>query len=124
MSERFELRSEFAFEAAHHLPEVPPHHRCSRVHGHSYKVQVRVRGPLDEARGWIMDLAAIEEFCHVVRSDLDHRLLNDLPGLKNPTSELLARWVWQKLIDDLPGLVAVEVRETDRSSCVYRGDEL
>jgi len=121
MSEEFELRSAFAFEAAHHLPAVAPDHRCRRVHGHSYTVEVRVRGPVVEPYGWVIDLGTIEASCEWVRHELDHRLLNDISGLENPTSEMLARWVWQKLIGELPGITAVLVRETQNSSCVYRG---
>jgi 6-pyruvoyltetrahydropterin/6-carboxytetrahydropterin synthase len=121
MSEQFELRSEFAFEAAHRLPAVAADHRCSRLHGHSYAVQVRVRGPLVEPYGWVLDLGSIEANCERVRGELDHRLLNDIPGLENPTSEVLARWVWRSLIGELPGISAVLVRETASSWCIYRG---
>jgi 6-pyruvoyltetrahydropterin/6-carboxytetrahydropterin synthase len=121
MSEEFELRSAFVFEAAHHLPAVPRDHRCRRVHGHSYTVEVRVCGALAEPYGWVIDLGTIEARCERLRNELDHRLLNDIPGLENPTSEMLARWVWQQLIGELPGMTAVLVRETQNSACVYRG---
>jgi 6-pyruvoyltetrahydropterin/6-carboxytetrahydropterin synthase len=122
MSEDFELRSSFGFEAAHYLPAVAPDHRCRRVHGHSYMIQVRVRGPIAQPYAWVIDLGMIEASCEQISRELDHRLLNDIPGLENPTSEMLARWVWRKLARDLPGLTAVVVHETQNSSCVYRGD--
>lgn len=122
MSDEFELRSSFGFEAAHYLPAVGPDHRCRRVHGHSYTVQVRVRGDVVEPYAWVIDLGTIEASCERVRHALDHRLLNEIPGLENPTSEMLARWVWRELADELPGIAAVVVHETQSSSCVYRGD--
>lgn len=121
MSDEFELRSSFDFEAAHHLPAVAPEHRCHRTHGHSYSVEVRVAGPAVGPYDWVIDLGEIEKACEALRQELDHRLLNEIPGLANPTSEMLARWVWRRLEADLLGLTAVSVRETQRSSCVYRG---
>lgn len=123
MSELFELRRSYHFEAAHHLPRTPEDHRCHRMHGHSYEVEVHVVGPIDETMGWVVDFAALDEAFAPLRNELDHRLLNDVQGLDNPTSELLARWVWQRLIGLLPGLGAVVVRETPRSACVYRGPD-
>ena len=121
MTEEFELRSVFSFEAAHYLPAVAVDHRCRNVHGHSYSVEVRVGGPLVEPFGWILDLGDIEDRCDAVRRQLDHRLLNEVPGLENPTSEILARWIWHELKNSLAGMSAVVVRETAHSRCVYRG---
>lgn len=121
MSEHFELSRSYRFEAAHHLPRTPANHPCHRVHGHSYEVEVHVAGQLDEAAGWVVDFADIDAAFAPLRDQLDHRLLNDVEGLENPTSELLARWVWRRLERPLPGLAAVGVRETPRSKCVYRG---
>ena len=121
MSELFELRRSYHFEAAHHLPRTSVSHRCHRMHGHSYEVELRVVGPLDETAGWVLDFAEIDSAFAPVRDELDHRLLNDIDGLENPTSELLARWLWQRLVRQLPGLSEVVVRETPRSACVYRG---
>lgn len=123
MSELFELRRSYHFEAAHHLPRTPEAHRCHRMHGHSYEVELHVVGRLDETVGWVVDFAALDEAFAPLRDELDHRLLNDIEGLDNPTSELLARWVWQRLTRPLPGLRAVVVRETPRSACVYRGPD-
>jgi 6-pyruvoyltetrahydropterin/6-carboxytetrahydropterin synthase len=121
VTERFELHRSFGFEAAHHLPNTPDGHRCRHMHGHSYEVELHVTGELDEEAGWVMDFADIDTAFSPVRERLDHRLLNDVDGLENPTSEVLARWVWQQLAATLPGLTAVIVRETPRSECSYRG---
>jgi 6-pyruvoyltetrahydropterin/6-carboxytetrahydropterin synthase len=121
MTERFDLQRTFRFEAAHHLPVVPEHHRCRKMHGHSYEIEIHVEGPLDPHLGWIIDFAEIDEAFEPVHQQLDHQLLNDLPGLENPTSEMLGRWIWRHLIASIPGLVAIVVRETPHSACTYRG---
>lgn len=116
-----EIFREYAFEAAHWLPQVPDGHKCSRMHGHSYLVEVHVRGDIDAATGWIMDFAEIDKAFRPLKDQLDHACLNDLPGLGNPTSEILARWIWDRLAGSLPAS-AVVVRETRASGCVYRGE--
>ena len=112
----------FHIEAARRLPNLPAEHPCARVHGHSFRVEVHVSGPLDPVQGWVQDFAEIERATEAVRARLDHRYLNDLPGLVNPTSENLAKWLWEELRADLPGLAKIVVQETARSGCVYRGD--
>lgn len=116
---RARLFREFTFEAAHMLPEVPMLHKCRRLHGHSYAVEVHVEGPVEEPSGMVMDFAVIKEAWKPLHEQLDHYFLNDVPGLENPTSENLARWIWDRLA--LQGLVAVVVRETCTSGCVYTG---
>ena len=111
----------FTFEAAHLLPTFPPGHKCRRLHGHSYRVEVVVEGEADESRGYLLDFGRIEEACEPVRRQLDHTYLNEVEGLENPTSEVLARWIWQQLSPALPGLAAVIVAETCTSRCEYRG---
>jgi 6-pyruvoyltetrahydropterin/6-carboxytetrahydropterin synthase len=119
-----EIFKEFTFEAAHLLPHVPQGHKCGRLHGHSFKVEVHVEGPVDHIAGWVMDFATIKEAFASIHDRLDHNYLNDIEGLSNPTSENLARWIWSCLKDKLPELCAVVVRETCTSGCVYRdGDE-
>jgi 6-pyruvoyltetrahydropterin/6-carboxytetrahydropterin synthase len=112
-----EITKQFTFEAAHRLPMVPPEHKCARVHGHSFKVDVTVRGPIDEKMGWIVDFAALADAWAPLFKLLDHRLLNDIEGLANPTSELLALWVAARF--SIPGVVVskVHVSETCTSSC-------
>lgn len=117
-----EIFREFTFEAAHRLPNVPEGHKCARLHGHSFRVQVHVEGLVDPDLGWVMDFADIKAACAPLVDQLDHHYLNEVPGLENPTSEVLARWIWQRLADALP-LSQVMVRETCTSGCVYRGEE-
>ena len=118
-----ELYKEFSFEAAHRLPNVPEGHKCARLHGHSFRVRVTVRGPVGEQSGWVMDFAELKDAWRPLHDRLDHRYLNEVEGLENPTSENLARWVWRALRGTLPGLVSIEVRETCTSGCVYRGED-
>lgn len=117
-----EIFKEFSFEAAHRLPNVPPDHKCARLHGHSFYVRLTVAGPVGETSGWVLDFADLSRAYAPIHAALDHRYLNEVPGLENPTSEVLAQWIWRQLSPTLPGLSAVEVRETCTSGCVYRGD--
>lgn len=117
-----EIWKEFSLESAHRLPNVPPDHKCARLHGHSFKVEVHVRGDLHPTLGWVVDFADIGAAWRPLHDALDHRCLNDVPGLENPTSELLARWIWTRLKPTLPGLSKVVVRETCTSGCAYTGD--
>ena len=117
----FELRRTFRFEAAHRLPHVPADHKCARLHGHSFEVDVVVGGSLDARVGWVMDYADLKEAAGPVIDELDHRYLNELDGLANPTSEVLCVWLWQRLAPRLAGLYAITVRETCTTACTYRG---
>lgn len=117
-----EIFRDFSFESAHRLPHVPEGHKCARLHGHSFHVRLTVSGELDPRLGWVMDFADISRAFSPLHDMLDHRLLNDIQGLENPTSEVLARWIWDRLQPGLPQLTSVEVRETCTSGCVYRGD--
>ena len=116
------LSKSFTFEAAHLLPNVPEGHKCRRLHGHSFSVELHVEGPVGEHSGWVMDFAEISAVCRALEDRLDHRYLNDIPGLENPTSEVLAQWIWREARPALPLLSAVEVRETCTTRCIYRGD--
>ncbi|HET7502891.1 MAG TPA: 6-carboxytetrahydropterin synthase QueD [Kofleriaceae bacterium] len=115
------LERSYRFEAAHYLPRVPPGHKCARMHGHSYAIDIAIEGEIDPERGWVMDFADIDAHVAPLVRELDHRVLNEVEGLGNPTSELLARWLWQRLRLSLPGLCEVGVSETPTSRCVYRG---
>lgn len=117
-----EIFKEFTFEAAHRLPLVPAGHKCGRLHGHSYRVAIHVSGVVDQATGWVMDFGDIKSAYEPVRELLDHRYLNEIDGLENPTSENLARWIWERLKPGLPQLSCVGVFETCASGCLYRGD--
>ena len=116
-----EIFREFTFEAAHRLPAVPPEHKCARLHGHSFRVEVRVRGEVGAESGWVCDFADLRAAFAPVHDALDHRYLNDVEGLENPTSERIAEWIWSRLAGELPGLSEVVVRETCTSGCAYRG---
>ncbi|MGW4868165.1 6-carboxytetrahydropterin synthase QueD [Streptomyces chartreusis] len=117
-----EIFREFTFEAAHRLPRVPEGHKCARLHGHSYKVTVHVEAPVDPEAGWVMDFGDIKQAFKPIDEQLDHYYLNDIEGLENPTSENLARWIWDRMIAELPALSAITVRETCTSGCTYRGE--
>ncbi|TPQ18625.1 6-carboxytetrahydropterin synthase QueD [Streptomyces sporangiiformans] len=117
-----EIFREFTFEAAHRLPNVPEGHKCARLHGHSYKVIVHVEGDVDPEAGWVMDFADVKRAFKPIEAQLDHYYLNEIEGLENPTSEVLAKWIWERLGGDLPTLSAVTVRETCTSGCTYRGE--
>lgn len=117
-----ELKKEFRFEAAHRLPRVPPGHKCSRVHGHSYKIELYVRGPVNRETGWLVDYAVLDDAWAVLHDRLDHRMLNDVPGLENSTCEVLAAYIWEALRPAVPLLSAVTVWETPDASCTYRGE--
>jgi 6-pyruvoyltetrahydropterin/6-carboxytetrahydropterin synthase len=118
-----EIFKEFTIEAAHLLPNVPEGHKCRRLHGHSFRIAVYVAGEPGADSGWVMDFADISAAFHPLFDQLDHRYLNEVPGLENPTSEVLARWVWDRLASGLPGLHRVVVRETCTSGCEYRGPD-
>ncbi|WP_287127632.1 6-carboxytetrahydropterin synthase QueD [Candidatus Cyanaurora vandensis] len=118
----FELVKSFHFEAAHHLPKVPADHPCYRIHGHSYRIELAVQGALDEEMGWVLDFGEIAAVVKpILEKELDHRLLNEVPGLENPTSERLAHWLWQRVVVRLPQLHRVTVAETCTSTCHYYG---
>lgn len=112
---------QFHLEAAHRLPNVPPGHKCARVHGHSFRVEIHVRGEPDPTLGWVMDFADVKAAFQPLYDQLDHHYLNDVPGLENPTSERLSMWIWERLKPALPGLARVVVHETCTSGCEYTG---
>jgi 6-pyruvoyltetrahydropterin/6-carboxytetrahydropterin synthase len=116
-----ELSKTFRFEAAHSLPNVPPEHKCAGRHGHSYQVTVTVAGEVHETLGWVMDFDEIKKAVEPLIRQLDHTQLNDVEGLSNPTSEQLAKWLWDRIRPRLPQLAAVSVAESVNSLCTYRG---
>lgn len=116
-----EIFREFTFEAAHRLPNVPEGHKCARLHGHSYRVEVHVSGSVGQETGWVQDFGDLKAAFKPLEEQLDHHYLNEVPGLENPTSEVLAKWIWDRLSKQLVGLSQVRVRETCTSGTVYRG---
>jgi 6-pyruvoyltetrahydropterin/6-carboxytetrahydropterin synthase len=117
------IYKEFTFEAAHRLPNVPAGHKCSRLHGHSFRCEVHVSGPVGDQSGWVLDFADIKDAFEPIRQRLDHNFLNEVQGLSNPTSENLARWLWRELKPRLPLLSRIVVSETCNSGCIYEGEE-
>jgi 6-pyruvoyltetrahydropterin/6-carboxytetrahydropterin synthase len=111
----------FTIEAAHRLPNVPQGHKCSRLHGHSFRIELQLSGDVDAHSGWIMDFADVKAAFQPTYDRLDHHYLNEIPGLENPTSENLARWIWDQLKPALPLLSKVTVHETCTSGSVYEG---
>lgn len=121
MTDVVELTHTFRFEAAHRLPHVPDDHKCRRLHGHSFVVDVLLRGPLEPRLGWLIDFGEVRRCVEPIRAELDHYYLNDIPGLENPTSERLAIWIWNRLASERLPLAAITVRETCNNACTYRG---
>jgi len=115
------LIREIRFEAAHRLPQVPAGHKCARLHGHSFKVELSIYGPVNPKTGWLIDFGTIDELFAPIHDQLDHNYLNDIPGLENPTSEILAHWLWHKIKPSLPELERVIVHETCDARCEYDG---
>lgn len=118
-----EIFKEFTIEAAHKLPHVPPDHKCGRLHGHSFHIEIYVKGPVNQEFGWVLDFADIKSGFRAIEEQIDHRYLNEVPGLENPTSENLAHWIWQRMKTSLPSLSKVVVRETCTTGCIYDGRE-
>jgi 6-pyruvoyltetrahydropterin/6-carboxytetrahydropterin synthase len=111
----------FTFEAAHRLPNVPPTHRCHRMHGHSYRVELRLEGPVDPESGFVVDFFDVEDAFGPLLAQLDHYCLNDVPGLENPTAENIAVWIWDRVQPRVPQISAVLVYETPNSWAEYEG---
>ena len=117
-----EIYKAFTIEAAHRLPNLPEEHKCSRLHGHSFTIEVHVSGDVDPVTGWVIDFADISRAFKPLFERLDHHYLNEIEGLENPTSENLAKWVWQQLKTGLPLLSAVVIKETCTAGCIYTGE--
>jgi 6-pyruvoyltetrahydropterin/6-carboxytetrahydropterin synthase len=116
-----ELRKTFQIEAAHRLPNVPTGHKCARLHGHSWSIEVAIEGPVGDDTGWVMDYADLKAAFQPIHDRIDHNYLNEIPGLENPTRERLAVWLWNELKPRLPLLSELVIAETCTSRCVYRG---
>jgi 6-pyruvoyltetrahydropterin/6-carboxytetrahydropterin synthase len=114
------ITKSFTFDAAHWLPEVPEGHKCGRLHGHTYTVILGLEGPLDERLGWVRDYGEVSAAFAELRDRFDHHCLNDIPGLENPTAEVMAAWIFSRLRDRLPDLSDVTVCETPTTTAVYR----
>jgi 6-pyruvoyltetrahydropterin/6-carboxytetrahydropterin synthase len=118
-----EIWKHFTFESAHRLPHVAPGHKCGRLHGHSFHVSIHVVGPVGKDTGWVVDFADISTAMKPLISQLDHNYLNEIEGLENPTSEVLARWIWRRVKPSLKQVSKVVVKETCTSGCAYSGED-
>lgn len=123
LERKMEIYKIFYIEAAHRLPNVPTGHKCSRLHGHSFKVEIYARGEVGKESGWVIDFAGIKDVFQPYYEQLDHHFLNEIEGLENPTSENLARWIWEKIKPGLPLLSKIVVNETCTSGCIYQGED-
>jgi 6-pyruvoyltetrahydropterin/6-carboxytetrahydropterin synthase len=116
-----EIFKDFQFEAAHRLPNAPEGHKCRRLHGHSYHVRLHLNGSVSADTGWVMDFADVTAGFRPIHDCLDHQYLNDIAGLENPTCEVIAIWIWDRLKPSLPILNCVTIHETCTAGCSYRG---
>jgi len=112
----------FTFDSAHRLPCVPEGHKCSQLHGHTFRVEIHVDDQLDSNRGWVIDFSDISKTVDPIISQLDHKYLNDIEGLENPTSENIAKWIWEKIKPNMQILSKIVVQESPNSGAVYQGE--
>lgn len=115
------LFKEFTFDAAHFLPNVPLGHKCREMHGHTYRLRIWIEDQLDPQLGWVMDFADPKAVVKPVVAQLDHKCMNNVPGLENPTCERIAVWIWDQLRPSLPKMAKVELHETPTSGVIYEG---
>jgi 6-pyruvoyltetrahydropterin/6-carboxytetrahydropterin synthase len=116
---KFELKQHFQIESARFLPHLEKTHPCARMHGHSFRITLTLVGDLDAKIGWVIDYNEIQARMKPILSNLDHHVLNEVPGLENPTSEILARWIYEKITTTLPEVVQISVAETPMTECSY-----
>ncbi|MBT5783530.1 6-carboxytetrahydropterin synthase QueD [Candidatus Marinimicrobia bacterium] len=115
-----EIHKIFSVEAARSLPNLPEDHPCKRIHGHSFKIKISVRGQVNKKTGFVIDFSEIDRSFNPILKQIDHQYLNDIKGLENPSSENMCKWIWEKL--SLPGLYKITIQETDTTGCSYKGD--
>ena len=117
-----ELTYAFGFDAAHRFDAFPEGHPNRRMHGHSFQVEVAVRGTPDLTSGFVVEFTQFERICGTLRDTLDHQVLNEIEGLEQPSLERLSIWIWEQLTEKVPSLIRVTVRRDSRGqSCTYRG---
>jgi len=116
-----EIYKEFSFDSAHFLPNVPDGHKCKNMHGHTYRLRVVLTGQTDPVLGWIMDFKELKDAVSPVIDQLDHKLINDIKGLENPTAENITVWIWNKIKPSLQQLSRIELYETPTTGVIYSG---
>lgn len=116
-----EIFKQFSFDSAHFLPHVPPGHKCREMHGHTYRLVAYIEGEPDPHIGWVADFADIKAVISPIVDRIDHKVLNNIEGLENPTCERIAIWLWEQIKPLLPALSRIELHETPTSGVVYRG---
>lgn len=117
-----EIFKKYFFDSAHFLPNVPADHKCRQMHGHTYKLIVFVSGSADNAEGWIMDFAELKKEITPIIDIIDHKVLNEIKGLENPTCENIAKWLWVKIKEKIPALIRIELHETPTTGVIYSGE--
>lgn len=113
---------EFTFDSAHSLPHVPKGHKCKAIHGHTYRLKVLIEGELNPHLGWVMDFSDLKNIVKPVIDQIDHKYMNELEGLENPTCEAIAIWLWDRIKPSIPFLKEIELYETPTSGTIYRGE--
>lgn len=116
-----QIYKEFSFDSAHFLPNVPDGHKCKEMHGHTYRLKVFIQGELDPKLGWIMDFKELKDALLPVIDQLDHKLINNIKGLENPTAENITVWIWEQIRPSLPLLSRIELYETPTTGVIYEG---
>ena len=117
-----EIFKVYYFDSAHYLPNVPPDHKCRNMHGHTYKLIVFISGSSNNDMGWVMDFSDLKKTIQPIIESVDHKILNEIPGLKNPTCENIAKWLWEKIIIKIPEVTKIELHETPTTGVIYSGD--
>lgn len=115
------IYKQFSFDSAHFLPNVPKGHKCGDLHGHTYKLTVYLEGEINPQYGWLVDFNELKKVIDPLISMVDHKLLNDIPGLENPTSEVITAWFWNKIKPQLPQLKRLELNETPSTGVIFEG---
>lgn len=116
---KFQLKKSFQIESARFLPNLPKSHPCAHIHGHSFQVTLVLLGELDTKLGWVIDYNDIQTAAAPVLKTIDHRLLNEVAGLENPTTEMLCAWIYNEMKNLLPQLKQVIIKETADTECAY-----
>lgn len=121
MSKNFEMKVQYRIESARHLPQLPESHPCRRLHGHSFVITLTLFGPWKPNMGWMYDYHELDQIVKPILTVLDHNVLNNIPGLSNPTSEMIAVYLYENIKPVLSELQKVTVAETPTTECTYSG---